>query len=78
MPATKKTPTAKSPAKPATVRLLVKDNPKRGESRARFAFYRDGLTTDDYVARVVKAGNPSSLARADLRWDAQRKFIAIS
>jgi hypothetical protein len=59
------------------IRLLVKENPKRGESASRFAYYRDGITVDDYVARCVKAGKPSSLARADLRWDTARKFIAI-
>ena len=59
------------------IRLLVKENPKRGDSATRFAHYRDGMPVEDYVARCVKAGAPSSLARADLRWDTARKFIAI-
>jgi hypothetical protein len=75
--ATKKTP-AKTPAKDAQViRVLVDANPKRGESRTRFARYRTGMSVADYVARNVKAGNPASLARADIRWDLERKFIAI-
>jgi hypothetical protein len=68
---TKSAPTAK------VIRLLVKENPKRGESASRFAYYRNGMPIEDYVARCVKAGKPSSLARADLRWDTARKFIAI-
>jgi hypothetical protein len=75
--ATKKTP-AKTAAKDAQViRVLVDANPKRGASRARFARYRTGMKVEDYVAKFVKAGDPSSLARGDLRWDVARKFIAI-
>ena len=80
---TKSAPPAKAPAatqsapKGQVINLLVKQNPKRGDSATRFAYYRDGMPVDDYVARVVKAGASSSLARADLRWDMARKFIAI-
>jgi hypothetical protein len=59
------------------IHLLVKSNPKRGNSATRFALYRDGITVEDYVARCVKGGASSSLARADLRWDIERKFITI-
>jgi hypothetical protein len=82
----KKTPAA-TPRRPVAVpksapngkiiHLLVKANPKRGDSAARFAYYRNGMPVEDYVARVVKAGAASSVARADLRWDTARKFIAI-
>jgi hypothetical protein len=81
--ATKSAPLAKVPSKAGTfsdgqiIHMLVKENPKRGDSATRFAFYRDRMPVEDYVARVVKAGNPSSLARADLRWDRERKFISI-
>jgi hypothetical protein len=75
--ATKKTP-AKTPAKDTQIiRVLVSENPKRGESRTRFARYRTGMSVADYVARNVKAGNSASLARADIRWDLARKFIAV-
>jgi hypothetical protein len=73
-----KTATKKTPAKDAQViRVLVDANPKRGASRARFARYRTGMKVEDYVAKCVKAGEPSSLARGDLRWDVARNFIAI-
>ena len=70
---------AKQVAQPKAkvISLLVKDNPKRGNSRERFAIYRTGMSPDQYVAKCVAAGNAASLARADLRWDLSRKFIAI-
>ena len=75
---TETAPTKSAPStKGQVIRLLVKENPKRGNSATRFALYRDGITVDDYVERCVKAGAPSSVARADLRWDVGRKFIAI-
>lgn len=74
---TKSAPATKSAPPAKVIHLLVKENPKRGDSASRFAYYRDGITVDDYVERCVKAGKPSSLARADLRWDTARKFIAI-
>jgi hypothetical protein len=74
-----KSVTKKLPAKgfkdAQVIRLLVNENPKRGDSRTRFARYRTGMKVADYVTRCVKAGNPASLARADLRWE--RKLIAI-
>jgi hypothetical protein len=82
---TKSTPTKSAPSAPTksapkdgqVINLLVKENPKRGDSATRFAYYRNGIAVEDYVARCVKAGAPSSLARADLRWDTARKFITI-
>jgi hypothetical protein len=59
------------------IRLLVKENPKRGESHTRFARYKTGMKVEDYVARSVKAGNPASLARADIRWDLKHGLIAV-
>jgi hypothetical protein len=59
------------------INVLVQDNPKRGLSRERFALYRNGLSVEQYVARSVKAGNSARVARADLKWDTERKFIAI-
>jgi hypothetical protein len=73
---TKKTP-AKTFQDAQVIRVLVDANPKRGESRTRFARYKTGMKVGDYVERNVKAGNPASLARADLRWDTERKLIAI-
>jgi hypothetical protein len=77
--ATKKTPTT---ARRATgdnrkIRVLVSENPKRGKSRDRFALHRTGQTVAAYIARSVKAGNPASLAKADVRWDMAKKLIAV-
>jgi hypothetical protein len=66
-----------APKNGQTIALLIKQNPKRGDSAKRFALYRSGISTEDYVAQCVKAGNPSGVARADLRWDTARKFISV-
>jgi hypothetical protein len=68
--------TAKS-ADDQTIRLLVSENPKRGKSRDRFALYQNGQTVEAYIARSIKAGNTSSIARADLRWDLGKGLIAV-
>jgi hypothetical protein len=59
------------------ISVIVKENPKRGASRERFAFYKDGMSVEQYIARSVKAGNPAKLARADVAWDLQRQFISV-
>jgi hypothetical protein len=59
------------------IKLLVAENPKRGKSHDRFALYQNGQTVEQYVARSVKAGNTSSIARADLRWDVGKGLIAV-
>jgi hypothetical protein len=60
-----------------TIKVLVAENPKRGKCRERFALYQNGQTVEEYVARSVKAGNTSSIARADLRWDVSKRLIAV-
>ena len=56
----------------AKITLLAKENPKRAGSAAhkRFALYSKHTT----VAAFLKAGG----TRADLRWDAEHKFINIT
>ena len=39
------------------IRLLVKENPKRGHSRERFALYRNGLSVQKYVSRSVASAS---------------------
>lgn len=55
----------------------VVDNPKRGKGAARFALYVVGQTVDQYIAACVAAGYPSTLARADVRWDLDHEFITV-
>ncbi len=61
--------------KAQVIRLLVKENPKREGSKSfpRYALYRDGMTVAEYLEAVEKLGGSS----ADLRWDVQRKYIAL-
>jgi len=53
------------------IRLLVKENPKRGASRQRYQCYKDGMTVDEYCKAVGSKG------MADIRWDAEREFIKL-
>jgi antitoxin component of MazEF toxin-antitoxin module len=63
-----------------TITVLVPENPKRwhGKSRRRFDLHQSGITVDQYIERSIAAGNDRQLALADLRWDADKKFIAIT
>ncbi len=55
------------------------DNPKKvgAASFVRFSLYRSGMTVAAYIAACEAAGFSATTARADLSWDATRKFIAI-
>jgi hypothetical protein len=75
--ATIATATHKATSDDKKIKILVTDNPKRGKSRDRFALYQNGQTVEQFVARIVKAGNPVSVARADLRWDLGKGLIAV-
>jgi hypothetical protein len=55
----------------ATIKLLVKENPKRGASRQRYNHYRDGMTVEQYVNLAGSKG------MADIRWDIEHEFIAL-
>ncbi len=56
---------------------LVAENPKRGQSRERFALYRNGMTVDEYVAAVVRQGGIERVALEDVCWDLNREFIVL-
>ena len=70
-------PSRKATSDDKKIKVLVTENPKRGKSRDRFALYQNGQTVEQFVARIVKAGNPVSVARADLRWDMSKGLIAV-
>lgn len=54
--------------------FVLKDNPKRGKARERFALYGEGgITVADYILAVGHRGQ----AMADLRWDVRKRFIEI-
>lgn len=49
------------------------ENPKRGTAAQRFTHYKDGMTVDEYIAKVGDRG----LALADVRWDVKQGFIKL-
>ncbi len=53
----------------AKIKVLAKENPKRGKSAKRFSIYKNGMT----VAAAIEKG----ALRGDLRWDAAHKYIAL-
>jgi len=65
-------------AEDQTIKVLVKDNPKKAGAAIRFALYRNGMKVSEYVKAAMKAGASESYANADLRWDSSHGWIAIS
>jgi len=57
------------PADTAKITYVESPNPKRGDSRDRFAKYRKGMT----VGAAIKAG----LLPADIRWDMAKGLIKV-
>lgn len=53
----------------AKIKVLAKENPKRGSAAERFALYKNGMTVDEYIA----AGG----TRADVNWDTKQGFIEV-
>lgn len=54
----------------AKIKLLVTENPKRGNCAKRFDAYFKGIKT---VEQALDKG----LTMADLRWDVEHEFIAV-
>ena len=61
------------------IRLLAKENPKRGKSRLRFDCYRDRMTESEYEMAVRRklGAEEARKCRLDLEWDSdpKRHFI---
>lgn len=53
----------------AKIKILVKENPKRGGAADRYALYKNGMTVDEYIAAGGK--------RADVNWDVAQGFIEV-
>ena len=64
---------------PSAKIVAVVENPKKAGSKAhaRFALYRVGATTSEFVAACVAAGFPEKEAVADLGWDRRKGFIKL-
>lgn len=67
--------------KTPTIKLLVKENPKRGISAKRFALYKDGMTVAAYCEAADKVpnkdGKPGKYGKADIAWDTKRGYIKV-
>ncbi len=61
----------------ATIRILVKGNPKKGAPATRFEHYVDGMSVGAFVAEIRNLGLPERIAFDDILRDASRGFIAI-
>jgi len=61
----------------ATIRVLVKGNPKKGAPATRFEHYVDGMSVGAFVTEIRNLGLPERIAFDDILWDASRGFIAI-
>ena len=63
------------------IRVLVKENPKRGgsKSRARFDCYEDGATVADYESTLRnRLGDAEARKhKLDIQWDLDRDFIRV-
>lgn len=72
---------AASPLMGKVITLVTLANPKRpgSRTRARYALYNTGLTTDEYLARSV-AGNLGSVREvlSDLNYDRKMGFITLA
>jgi hypothetical protein len=54
------------------------NNPKSKGAAMRFALYENGMTVGAYVEKCSKHGISRGQARADVRWDAVKSFIAVT
>jgi len=63
----------------APIAVKTDGNPKKPGTASydRFALYYGAETVENYIAAVVASGGTRAKARADLRWDSARGFIAI-
>lgn len=65
----KRTAAPRSTYEGKKIKLLVKENPKRGKAAKRFSIYKNGLPVEQYFAKGGTSG--------DLRWDMKHKYITL-
>jgi len=60
------------------IKKLVQENPKKGNSRIRFAQYRTGMTVQEYIHACEALDIPNH-ALFDITWDTdpKRRFIEL-
>lgn len=60
-------------AEDAKIKILVKENPRRGEAAKRFEIYKDGMTVAEYTKKIGSRAE----ALVHLRWDVKHGHISV-
>lgn len=60
-------------AETSTIKILAKENPRRGEAAKRFELYKDGMTVKSYTDKIGSRAE----ALVHLRWDVNHGHIKI-
>lgn len=57
----------------AVIKVLAKENPRRGAAAERFELYKDGMTVKQYTAKIGSRAE----ALVHLRWDVNKGHISV-
>ena len=57
---------------------VMAENPKRRTAADRYAWYKEGMTVQQYMDTAFGHGSPRSLAMNDIRWDYVCGFIKVN
>lgn len=57
----------------AVIKILAKENPRRGAAAERFELYKDGMTVKQYTAKIGSRAE----ALVHLRWDVNKGHISL-
>lgn len=60
-------------AEDAKIKVLAKENPRRGEAAKRFEIYKDGMTVAEYTKKIGSRAE----ALVHLRWDVNKGHITV-
>lgn len=60
-------------AEDAVIKVLAKENPRRGAAAERFELYKDGMTVKQYTAKIGSRAE----ALVHLRWDVNKGHISV-
>jgi hypothetical protein len=59
------------------VKLLRPENPKRRGAGKRFAYYKDGMSVQEYIDIMKETGRTAKATMDDMRWDHVSGFIKV-
>lgn len=60
-------------AEDAVIKILAKENPRRGAAAERFELYKDGMTVKQYTTKIGTRAE----ALVHLRWDVNKGHISV-